>query len=71
MAQAVDTLERELGAPMPEGLEALSAAQLATLADLLASAKVCQARELTDGVEGSLNFVPRLMRRPVRTILFG
>lgn len=71
MASAVDTLERELGGPVPEGLEALSAAQLATLAELLAAAKKRQAHELTEGVEDSLNFVPRLMRGPVRKILFG
>ncbi len=71
MARAVDTLERELGGPVPEGVETLSAAELATLADLLASAKKRQARELTEGVEDSLNFVPRLMRGPVRKILFG
>jgi len=71
MARAVDTLERELGGPVPEGVEALSAAELATLADLLASAKKRQAQELTEGVEDSLNFVPRLMRGPVRKILFG
>lgn len=71
MARAVDTLERELGGPVPEGLEALSAAELATLADLLAAAKERQAHELTEGVEDSLNFVPRLMRGPVRKILFG
>lgn len=71
MTRAVDTLERELGGPVPDGVEALSAAQLATLADLLASAKKRQAQELTEGVEDSLNFVPRLMRGPVRKILFG
>ena len=71
MASAIDTLERELGGPVPEGLEALSAAQLATLAELLAAAKKRQAHELTEGVEDSLNFVPRLMRGPVRKILFG
>jgi len=71
MATALDTLERELGAPLPDGLEALSAAELATLAELLAVARQRQAQELADGVEDSLNFVPRLMRGSVRKILFG
>ena len=71
MARAVDTLEDELGAPLPEGLEALSAAELQTLAGLLADAKARQAQELEQGLEESLNFVPRLMRGPVRKILFG
>jgi hypothetical protein len=71
MARAVDTLEDELGAPMPEGLEVLSAAEMQTLAGLLAAAKARQAQELEQGLEESLNFVPRLMRGPVRKILFG
>jgi hypothetical protein len=71
MARAVDTLEDELGGPLPEGLDVLSAKQLQTLADLLADAKERQAQELREGVEDSLNFVPRLMRGSVRKILFG
>lgn len=71
MARAVDILEDELGAPLPEGLEVLSAKELQTLADLLVAAKARQAQELAEGVEDSLNFVPRLMRGPVRRILFG
>jgi hypothetical protein len=71
MATAVDTLEQELGARLPEGLDVLSAKELTALAGLLRDAKKRQARELADGVEDSLNFVPRLMRGPVRKILFG
>lgn len=71
MARAVDTLENELGAPLPGGLDVLSAKELGTLADLLAAAKARQADELQEGVEESLNIVPRLMRGPVRKILFG
>lgn len=71
MARAVDTLEDELGGPIPEGLEVLSADQLQTLADLLAAAKARQAQELQQGVQESLDIVPRLMRGPVRRILFG
>jgi len=71
MAAAADILEDELGARMPDGLDALSAKQLVLLADLLRDAKQRQARELHEGVEESLHFVPRLMRGPVRKILFG
>lgn len=71
MARAVDTLEDVLGGPIPEGLEVLSADQLQTLADLLVAAKARQAQELQQGVEESLDIVPRLMRGPVRKILFG
>lgn len=71
MASAVDTLEAQLGGRIPEGLEVLSAAELATLAGLLREARRRQARELDEGVEESLDFVPRLVRGPVRKILFG
>lgn len=71
MARAVDTLEDVLGGPIPEGLEVLSADQLQTLADLLVAAKARQAHELQQGVEESLDIVPRLMRGPVRKMLFG
>lgn len=71
MAAATDNLEDELGGRMPDGLDALSAKELTVLADLLRDAKQRQAQDLDVGVEESLNFVPRLMRGPVRKILFG
>lgn len=71
MAAAVDTLEQELGARLPDGLAVLSATELERLTELLRDAKRRQARELGEGVEDSLNFVPPLMRGPVRKIVFG
>ena len=71
MAQAVDTLQAQLGGRIPAGLEVLSAKELETLAGLLREARRRQARELDEGVEESLDIVPRLMRGPVRKILFG
>lgn len=71
MARAIETLEGELGGPLPEGLEELSGKELQKLADLLAAAKARQAQELEEGVQESLDFVPRLMRGSVRKILFG
>ncbi|MBW3608028.1 MAG: hypothetical protein KY463_06685 [Actinobacteria bacterium] len=71
MDDAVDILEEELGAPVPDGLTQLSDEQLLALADLLQDAKARGQEELQDGVEDSLNFVPRLMRGSVRKILFG
>jgi hypothetical protein len=68
---AIEILEQELGARIPEGLEALADDELLLLADLLAEAKASQAQELEEGVQGSLEIVPRLMRGPVRKILFG
>jgi len=68
---AIDILEEELGARIPEGMEVLADDELELIADLLREAKARQARELEEGVEGSLNIVPRLMRGPVRKMLFG
>jgi hypothetical protein len=67
----IDILEEELGARVPEGIEALADDELLLLADLLHEAKASQAQELDEGVEGSLDIVPRLMRGPVRKMLFG
>lgn len=68
---AIDILENELGARIPEGLEALGDDELLHLADLLHEAKARQAQLLDEGVDGSLDIIPRLMRGPVRKILFG
>ncbi len=71
MDDAIDILEDELGAVVPDGIAALAGHELLALADLLRDARRRQARELDDGVEGSLEIVPRLARGPVRRILFG
>jgi hypothetical protein len=71
MDDAVDILEGELGGPVPDGFVHLSDEQLLALADLLADARARGQEELQEGVEDSLNFVPRLMRGSVRKILFG
>jgi len=71
MDDAVDILEGELGGEVPVGFEQLDDEQLLALADLLQDARARGQAELHDGVEDSLNFVPRLMRGSVRKILFG
>lgn len=71
MDDAVDILEGELGGEVPEGFTTLTDDQLLALADLLQDAKARGQEELEEGVADSLNFVPRLMRGPVRKILFG
>jgi hypothetical protein len=68
---AVDILEGELGGAVPDGFTQLSDEQLLALADLLQDAKALGQEELQDGLEESLNIVPRLMRGSVRKILFG
>ncbi|MDQ3723682.1 MAG: hypothetical protein M3376_11625 [Actinomycetota bacterium] len=71
MDDAVDILEGQLGGQIPDGFTQLSDEQLLALADLLQDAKARGQEELQEGVEDSLNFIPRLMRGSVRKILFG
>jgi hypothetical protein len=71
MDDAVDILEEQLGGAVPEGFEQLTDEQLVLLADLLQDARALGQAELRDGLEESLDIVPRLMRGPVRKILFG
>jgi len=68
---AVRRLESELGAAPPEGVRSLTDAQLNGLADLLREAKRRQSGALESAVEEALEIVPRMVRGPVRKILFG
>ena len=68
---AIDILEAELDGPVPDGFQQLTDEQLLLLADLLQDAKALGQEELQDALEDALNIVPRLMRGPVRKILFG
>lgn len=71
MDDAVDILEEQLGGQVPDGFENLTDEQLLALADLLQDAKARGQEELQEGVEESLDLIPRLMRGSVRKILFG
>jgi hypothetical protein len=70
-AKAIRELESELGAAAPAGLRSLTEAQLHGLADLLREAKRRQSGALESAVEAALEIVPRMVRGPVRKILFG
>ena len=70
-AKAVKALESELGARAPDGLKALTEAQLRGFTDLLRDAKLRQSGALESAVEQALEIVPRMVRGPVRKILFG
>jgi hypothetical protein len=70
-AKAMRDLEEELGGRAPDGLEALTDAQLRAFTDLLHDKKVRQSEGLQAAVEHSLEIVPRMVRGPVRKILFG
>ena len=64
-------LKRELGGNVPGGLEELTEAELSGFAATLGGAKRWQSEELEAAVDEALEILPRLLRRPVRKILFG
>lgn len=64
-------LESELGGPPSDSLAALADEDLEAFVDLLRRTKARQSRELEDAVEQALGVVPRLLRGPVRKVLFG
>ncbi len=70
-AKAMRDLEEELGGRAPDGLDALTDAQLRAFTDLRHEKKGRQSEELQAAVEQSLEIVPRMVRGPVRKILFG
>jgi len=70
-AGSLRALETELGGRPPDGLEALSDAQLRAFTGRLHDAKAHQSEALEAAVEQALEIVPRMVRGPVRKILFG
>jgi hypothetical protein len=68
---AIPTLEAELGDSVPAGLETLTDEELTDVADRLRDAKLRQSQALAAAIEQALEIVPRLLRGPVRKILFG
>ncbi len=70
-AKAVRALESELGGAPPDGLERLTDAQLGAFTGVLRDAKRRQSDALQAAVEEALEIVPRMVRGPVRKILFG
>lgn len=70
-AKELRALEAELGARPPDGLQSLAAADLRSLTALLRTAKERQSHALDAAVGEALEIVPRMVRGPVRKILFG
>ena len=64
-------LEDELADKVPDGLEALADGQLTDVADRLHQAKQRQSQALDAAIGQALEIVPRLLRGPVRKVLFG
>lgn len=62
-------LEAQLGASAPEGLLALSEAELNDLAEAIQAARRRQTASLAEAGERALNRIPRLLRGPVRKVV--
>jgi hypothetical protein len=62
-------LESELGSPPPARVAALDDERLGELAGAIRAARHRQAAELTKASEQSLQFIPKLLRLPVRKVL--
>jgi hypothetical protein len=70
-AEALRALEDELGGRPPDGLGALADEDLRAFTALLRDAKRRQSEALEAATEEALEIVPRMVRAPVRKILFG
>lgn len=68
---ALSSLEAQLGDRVPDGLAALADEELIDVADRLHDARLRQTQALDAAIGEALEIVPRLLRRPVRKILFG
>ncbi|MGO4256016.1 hypothetical protein [Marmoricola sp. RAF53] len=71
MTPAHARLADELGGPLPPGLAGLDEADAAHLADAVEAARARQSAALRDATDGGLEFVPKLLRGPVKKVLFG
>jgi hypothetical protein len=62
-------LETQLGAPLPNGVQALSDYELNDLAEAVQAARRRQTASLIEAGDRALNRIPRLLRGPVRKIV--
>jgi len=69
--KGLQLLERELGGRPPDGLSALSDADLRAFAEVLHEARNRQSAALESAVEEALEIVPRMARGTVHKALFG
>ena len=63
-----EALREQLGGRAPEGLRALTGAQLADLAGAVGDARRLQGEALAAAGRQALDHIPRLLRGPVRRI---
>lgn len=69
--RALRALGAELGGRPPASLEAIADKDLRAFTVLLRDAKQRQSEALEAATEEALEIVPRIVRGPVRKILFG
>lgn len=70
-AKAIRALEGALGGRVPDGLRALTDAQLRSFTGVLRDATCRQSEALEAAIVEALKIVPPMLRWPVRKILFG
>lgn len=71
MPAARERLEILYGGPLPPALTALTDEQHARLADAIDAARDAQKKALRTATDNGLEFVPKLLRGPVKKVLFG
>jgi hypothetical protein len=71
MAQGHERLAGEYGDDLPAGLAGLTDDHAVHLADAIAAARKRQRAALAQASESGLAFVPRVLRGPVKKVLFG
>jgi hypothetical protein len=71
MAQGHERLSEEYGGDLPAGLARLTEHDAAHLADAITAARRRQRAALAEASESGLAFVPRILRGPVKRVLFG
>jgi hypothetical protein len=70
-ADRLQPIREQLGAPLPDGLRALSDDELRDLAAALAEAHAEQARALDGAIDHTLRFLPWPLSGIVRRVLVG
>lgn len=63
-------LESHLGGPLP-ALDGVSDAVCTELRDLFLAARALEQQTLDESIDAALGALPRLLRGPARTVMFG
>ena len=71
MTEPRERLASEYGGPLPPGLASLSPEHQQVLVEAIEEARKHQARALAKATDQGLDFIPKLLRGPVKKVLFG